>query len=110
MAHNAPDFETKDVLGKTLPFSGTVGTSNLTLPAVSQGKISECLIRNPDTNLITTKLLLSFDGGLNFFSLSRGEFLAWSPKNDASNNPINQIVIKGSAATTKYEIIINVEP
>lgn len=110
MAHNAPDFETKDVLGKTLPFSGNVGTSNLTLPASSQGKISEVLIRNPGTNLVTTKLYLSFDGGATFFSLSRGEFIGWSPKNNASNTPIDQIVIKGSIAVTAYEILINVEP
>lgn len=110
MAHNTPDFETKDVLGKTLPFTGNVGTSNLTLPAASAGKISEVLIRNPGTNLVTTKLYLSFDGGATFFSLSRGEFIGWSPKNNASNTPIDQIVIKGSVAVTAYEILINVEP
>jgi hypothetical protein len=110
MAHASPEFETQDILGKTLPFTGNVGTSNLTLPVVSQGKISDVLIRNPDTNLITKKLFLSFDGGTTFFSLSRGEFIGWSPKNNASNMPINQIVIKGSAAATDYEIIINVEP
>jgi hypothetical protein len=110
MAHSNPDFETKDILGKTLPFSGTVGTSNLTLPTSSQGKISEMLLRNPNTNGINTKLYLSFDGGTTFFSLARGEFIGWSPKSNASNTPIEQIVIKGSVALSDYELIINVEP
>lgn len=110
MAHQQPDFETKDVLGKTLPFTGTVGTSNLTLPPSVQGKISEMLLRNPNTNSINTKLYLSFDGGTTFFSLSRGEFIGWSPKSNASNTPIEQIVIKGSVALTDYELLINVEP
>lgn len=110
MAHASPDFETKDVLGKTLPFTGTVGLVNLTLPVTPLGKISEMLLRNPDTNGINTKLYLSFDGGVNFFSLSRGEFIGWAPKNNASNMPIEQIVIKGSVALTNYECIINVEP
>ena len=110
MAHATPDFETKDVLGKTLQFSGTVGLSNLTLPAVSEGKISEFLLRNPDTNNITTKLLLSLDGGTSFFSLARGEFIGWTPKNNASNMPIEQLIIKGSAVSTFYELIVNVEP
>lgn len=110
MAHASPDFETKDVLGKTLPFTGTVGTSNLTLPVTSQGKISEMLLRNPDTNNVTTKLFLSFDGGTTFIGLGRGEFIGWAPKNNASNMPIEQVVIKGSVALTNYEMIINVEP
>lgn len=110
MAHAQPDFETKDVLGKTLQFSGNVGLSNLTLPPTLQGKISEFLLRNPDTNNITTKLLVSLDGGTSFFSLARGEFIGWSPKSNASNTPIEQIVIKGSVAVTAYELIVNVEP
>lgn len=110
MAHASPEFEQKDVLGKTLPYTGTVGLSNLTLPASSQGKISDVLLRNPDTNGINTKLYLSFDGGTTFFSLSRGEFIGWSPKNNASNTPIDQVVIKGSVALTNYEMLINVEP
>lgn len=110
MSHQTPDFETKDVLGKTLQYAGTVGTSNLTLPPTVQGKISEMLLRNPDTNNITTKLLLSFDGGASFFSLARGEFIGWTPKNNASDMPIEQVVIKGSAAVTNYELLINVEP
>lgn len=110
MAHNSPEFEQKDVLGKTLQFAGNVGTSNLTLPAVSQGKLSEILLRNPDTNNITTKLYLSLDGGVTFFGLARGEFIGWTLKNNASNTPIDQIVIKGSVASTAYELIVNVEP
>lgn len=110
MAHLSPDFETKDVLGKTIPYVGTVGTLNLTLPAVVVGKISDVLIRNPDSNGVTVKLLFSFDGGVSFFSLGRGEYIGWSPKNNASDTPINQIVVKGSSATTNYEILMNFEP
>lgn len=110
MAHASPEFEQKDVLGKTLPFSGNVGLSNLTLPVTPQGQISTVLLRNPDTNGINTKLYLSFDGGATFFSLSKGEFIGWSPKTNASNTPIQQIVIKGSVAVTAYEILMNTEP
>jgi hypothetical protein len=108
--HRPPEFEQKDILGKTRQFAGTVGTSNLTLPAAPLGVISEFLIRNPDTNNITTKLLLSLDGGITFFTLGRGEFLIWSPKNNESDMPIQQIVIKGSSPTTFYELLANFEP
>jgi hypothetical protein len=110
MGHQNPDFETKDVLGKTLQYAGSVGTSNLALPDPSVGKISEFLLRNPDTNAITEKLLVSLDGGTTFFGLARGEFIGWTPKNNASNMPIEQLVIKGSTAAVDYELILNIEP
>ena len=110
MSHQAPDFETKDVLGKSIPYVGSVGTSNLTLPPSAVGKISEFLVRNPNSNSITTTLSFSIDGGSNFLVLGRGEFCGWTLKNNASNSPITSIVIKGSSATTNYEVLINFEP
>lgn len=110
MAHAQPDFETKDVLGKTLQFVASVSLVAIPLPAVPGAKISEVLIRNPKQNFITTDLMYSFDGGATFLALSRGEFVGWTLKNNASDMPITQIFIKGSVATTYYEVIMNVEP
>lgn len=108
--HSPPEFEQKDVLGKTRQYVGSVGTVNVSVPASPVGVISEFLIRNPDSNNINTKLLLSLDGGTSFFSLGRGEFLGWSPKNNESDMPIQQLVIKGSSPTTAYEVLMNFEP
>lgn len=110
MAHAQPDFETKDVLGKTLQYVASVGLAPIALPSVAGAKISEVLIRNPKQNMITTDLFYSFDGGVTFLTLGRGEFVGWTLKNNASDMPITQIFIKGSNATTYYEVIINSEP
>lgn len=110
MAHQAPDFETKDVYGKTQHFNGSVGLSDLLVPAVATNKISNVLVRNPATNGINDVLYVAFDGGTTYLSLKRGEFAAWSPRNNQSNMPITQIRILGSSAVTNYEIIMDFEP
>lgn len=110
MAHIAPDFETKDVLGKTLHFNGVVGSPNTLVPSSPGDKISNILIRNPGTNGINDILYVAFDGGSTYLSLKRGEFAAWSPKSNSANMPIKQVRVMGSSATVEYEIVMDFEP
>lgn len=110
MGHQAPDFETKDVLGNTQHFNGSVGVVSALVPAAPGGKISNILIRNPATNSVNAVLYIAFDGQTTYLSLRRGEFAAWSPRNNASNSPITQVRVLGSAAGVAYEIIMDTEP
>lgn len=110
MPHQAPDFETKDVYGVTRHFNGVVGTSSILVPTAPTGKISNILIRNPATNGINDTLFVAFDGGTSYLSLRRGEFAAWSPRNNQSNSPITQVRILGSVANMNYEIVMDFEP
>lgn len=110
MAHQAPDFETKDVYGKTVQLVGTVTTTVSLLPNPVVGKISEVLIRNPDSNANTDVLLFNLDGTSNFSRLKRGEFIGWTLKNNPGNTPITQIQLKSLSGTINYEVVVNVEP
>ena len=110
MAHQQPEFETKDVLGTTQHYSGSVGLTSALVPAVADKKISNVLVRSPATNSATSVLYVAFDGQTTYLSLKRGEFAAWSPRNNQSNSPITQIRILGAAVGTNYEIIVDYEP
>jgi hypothetical protein len=110
MAHQAPDFETKDVLGKTYQYTGSVTTTEILLPSTVLTKISDVLVRNPDTNGINDVLLYNFDGTSNYFRLKRGEFVGWTLKAGPSGTPITQISIKSLSGTINYEVMINLEP
>lgn len=110
MGHQSPDFETKDVLGTTQHFNGSVGLVSALVPAIAGNKISNVLIRNPASNGVNDIIYVAFDGGTTYLSLRRGEFAAWSPRNNASNSPITQIRILGSVAALSYEIIMDTEP
>lgn len=110
MAHSQPEFETKDILGKTQHYNGSVGITSVLVPAIAADKITNILIRSPSTNSVTSTLFIAFDGQSTYLSLKRGEFAAWSPRNTASNSPILQVRVLGSAAATNYEIIIDFEP
>lgn len=110
MAHQTPDFETKDVLGTTRHFNGNVGAGELLIPNTPEKKISDVFIRNPASNLNTDRLSVSIDGGSSFIVLARGEFIQWSPKNTASGDPIKQIRLKGNREVINYETLFNFEP
>jgi len=110
MAHQAPDFETKDVYGTTQHFNGSIGLVSSLVPAVAAKKISNVLIRNPPGNGVNDILYIAFDGGTTYLSLKRGEFAAWSPRNNTSATPIAQIRILGSVASMLYEIVMDTEP
>lgn len=110
MAHQAPDFETKDVYGKTQHYNGVIGLVSALVPSVAGNKISNVLVRNPATNGVNDVIYVAFDGGTTYLSLRRGEFAAWSPRNNASNMPVTQVRILGSSASVNYEIIMDTEP
>jgi hypothetical protein len=110
MSHANPEFESKDVLGKTRHFNGSVGVSSALIPSVSGDKISTVLIKNSQSNLSTSILYVAFDAGTDYFPLRRGEFINWSPKANNSGTPITQIRILGSAAGIAYEAIMDFEP
>ncbi len=109
MSHVAPEVDTKDTLGTTKHFNGTVGITSTLVPTVSAGKIGNVLVRNPNSNGVTEVLYVSFDGGTNYLSLSRGEFAGWYPKSNESGTPITQIRVLGSTADVNYEIIMDFE-
>ncbi len=109
MSHTAPEMDTRDTLGKTIHYAGSVGLTSALVPPTIGDKLGSVIVRNPNTNNINTTLKVAFDGGTTYITLSRGEFVAWYPKNNASNTPITQIRILGSVDVTYYEIIMDFE-
>lgn len=110
MAHQQPDFETKDVLGKTRHFNSSVGVTSDLVPAIEAGKISKVYIKNSNDNSFNKKLKVAFDGGTDYITLQKGEYFLWNPKNNNSNTPITQIRVEGSESNVVYEIIMDFEP
>lgn len=96
--------EIKDLVGSTSQYSGTVGTTPISIPTVAGNALSEVLIRCPVQTPNTVYISVSFDGGANFLRLSVGEFMGWSLKGG-----ITQIQIKGNTAGVAYEVIANRE-
>lgn len=103
-ADASPGFETQDLDGATTHYSGTVGTTAVAIPAVAGSVISEVVIKCPYQTPVSKKLLVSFDGGTNFFTLDPGDFIGWSVKGRRT-----QIHIKGSTAGVAYDVILNRE-
>lgn len=101
MADLGSNFEGSDLTGSTDHFSGSVGTSMISVPASPGNAIAEVLVRNSDEN---NNLLVSFDSGSNFFTLLPLDAMLWSLKGNKT-----EIEIKGSAAGVGYEIIMNRE-
>jgi hypothetical protein len=105
MVDNAPQFESKDILGTTTTFNGTVGTGVVSVPAVAGNVVAEALVRQPSGNP-TYVLYVCFDGsGATFHALKAGEYIGWALKGAPT-----QIQIKGSHAAVPYEITLNREP
>jgi len=86
---------------ETLQFSGTVGTSPISLPSVAGGALVtvmvSCKVQTPSSR----RLQFSLDGGTTFFTLTPGSMVGWEPK------AITQIQIKGNVAGVEYDVIIN---
>lgn len=105
MPDRAPQFESADLLGSTDHFNATVGTTATAVPAVAGNVIAEVMIKNKNTNPVSTNLFVSFDGGVAFWTVEARTTFAWSVRGSKA-----QIHIKASAAGTAYEIIMNREP
>jgi hypothetical protein len=90
--------------GTTHHFNGTVSTTPASIPAVAGNVITSIYIENFN-NLGGVNLLISFDAGTTFKTIERDAALYVEPKGD-----LTQVVIKGSSATTNYEIILNRKP
>jgi len=102
----ASQFEQKDIVGETVHNNQTVGTTVVAVPAVADKAIAEALIRCPTGQPGNKQCLVSFDSSIGpFLTLSEGEFVGWSIKGYKT-----QFWIKGAAASTDVETIINFEP
>lgn len=102
-ADQNPGFETQDLDGSTINYSGTVGTSSVDLPASSNKVISEVFYRCPHQTPTTIRCLISYDG-TTYISLNPGEAIGWSVKGNKK-----QIKVKGNQAGVTYEAVINYE-
>ena len=105
MADLAPQFETEDLLGSSVPFVSTIGTTSTAFPTIASSAIAEFFIKCPLQTPNTIRLLYSIDGGVTFGALAPGEFLGWALKGS-----VTQIFIKGNIAGVAYELILNKEP
>lgn len=106
MVDPQPQFETEDLLGSTNSYSGTVGTSWVNVPAVSNGVIQSFFISCDFDQDATYELSLSFDGGTTTSTvLSLGGFFSGQIRGG-----ITQLSVKGSAASVAYKITLNREP
>ena len=97
-------IEIRDLEGSTTHEVGTVGTTPVDLPSSADKAISELLINTQAIDSATKTLQISFDGGTNYFTLKRNTLVGWSVK-----GRLQQIKVKGSAASTNYDILINFE-
>lgn len=96
-------METQDLIGTTAHYNGIVGTTQINIPTTAGNVISEVLLKCPAQSG-QKQCFISFDGGTNFFTLEEGEFIGWAYKGEQK-----QVQIKGSAASTEYQIIVNFE-
>lgn len=96
-------FEQVDVVGSSSHYNGTVGTSSINIPTVSNKVISEFSIANVDADK-SSILSVSLDGGSTFKTIGFNGSWVWSPK-----GKLRQIKIKGDAASRAYEIVMNFE-
>ena len=103
-ADREPGFEMQDLSGESKHFNGTVGTTPISIPSSPDKVISEVLFKCPAKQTGTRNCFISFDAGTTFFDLEEGEYVAWSYKGRQK-----QIQVKGSAAGTAYQVLINFE-
>jgi hypothetical protein len=97
-------METQDLSGSTSHFSGTIGTTSTTIPAVANKVISEVFFKCDNQTPIAKQCLISFDAGVSWLSIGIGEAIAWSVK-----GRIKQIRVKASTAGVTYQGLINYE-
>lgn len=86
---------------ETLQFSGSIGLTATSFPSVAGDDIIQVIVSCKVQSPASRRLLVSFDNGSTFFTLSPGSMLGWEPKD------LQQIQIKGNAASVDYDIVIN---
>lgn len=96
-----PDAE----IGTTTQLVGTVDDTPILLPDTPGDLIATCLIRCPAQTPNSNRLLYSFDGGLNYSTLSPGEFIGWSLRGSTT-----QITVVGNVPGVNYEVLLNRVP
>ena len=100
-----PRFESSDLSGSTSHFNGSIGSTVFTpFPSVANKFISEIFVHCPIDQDVSNRLLVSFDSGTNYVTLTPGGYFSWSPK-----GPKKQVHIKGNVTSVLYQIIINFE-
>ena len=101
-----PRFESVDLSGNTLHFTGTVGaTLWAPVPGTADKFISEIFVHCPVDQAISNRLSVSFDSGVNAISLTPGGHFSWTLKGFKK-----QFHIKGNASGgVLYEIVVNFE-
>lgn len=107
MAHKAPEFEQTDALGITRHFNGSVGTTSVLVPSVTQGDILEVLVKVPVDQPNSRRLKVSFDGGTTYLTLIPGDFVVWDPRKNNSLTLIQQIRLEGNVNSVDYETLFN---
>jgi len=105
MSDQPEQFESVDIIGSVGEYGGTISTTPVAFPVVAGNAISEFLVLSGDNG--AKKLYVSIGGSTYWPSDGIGQngHVAWSPK-----GRVTQIYLKGSAANTKYTVIINFEP
>lgn len=105
MTNRPPQFEQDDSLGTSDQYAGTVGVAPVSIPSVAGGVIAHLFIKNPLKTPPYSKVLhFSLDGGTTWHDLGAGEFILWPTRSG-----LTQFQIKGSVASTPYEILLNRE-
>lgn len=98
-----PQFEIVDLEGSTKTFSGSATTVPSPVPSAPTFAISEVLIKNNGT--ATGHVLeVSFDSGVTYFTIAKGDVLIWGPKGG-----VTQLYIKSASGSVPYEILLNLE-
>lgn len=102
-----PQFDQADQTGKTLQFTGTVGTTAIKLPTspVADHVVAEVLVNTQRISSTAKKLLVSYDGGTTFMEIKRNTLVGWFIRAEGRS----QIDIKGNVAGVEYDIVVNLE-
>lgn len=107
---NFNDFDTEiqdDKQRNTEHFNGNLGTAGATSQITAASILQYSYIYNPPfgpyANNPNEILYISFDGGTNFISLGRGQYIMWPGKGSGSSS--NIITLKGSDDNMGYEVM-----
>jgi hypothetical protein len=102
-ADTSPGFEQQDILGSTINYQTTVGTSAVNIPTSANKVISEIFFKCSSQTPSTIRCYISFDG-TTYLTLLPGEAIGWSVKGLKT-----QLKIKGNQAGVLTESVINYE-